>query len=280
MCCITKQTSWLDEIAFGSKQCCFLNYFLLSWLIIFLTGLSSKACHQFGSHPCHSAPWLPPSVPGLWWPAAHHALPYLCHHTHPTIQSHTGVRAQPQPMRSQCFWPSVCSVWLISIWLTVLLEVDLVVILRKLWAHLCCAWRSTNVWSDSGQEENRTSVCALLSVLAAYSNWPFLFSCFRSPTVPYPMMMLPNGQTVPVLPGPMQMPSVISVSLKCISEYWNINMWSIQRWPTQRKRNGRVGDTCLFVYCKTDFHNMVCKICGLKFIVIKTETIKILFLLN
>lgn len=27
------------------------------------------------------------------------------------------------------------------------------------------------------------------------------------------MMMLPNGQTVPVLPGPMQMPSVISVCL-------------------------------------------------------------------
>ncbi|KAK7132400.1 hypothetical protein R3I93_018823 [Phoxinus phoxinus] len=34
-----------------------------------------------------------------------------------------------------------------------------------------------------------------------------------SPTVPYPMMMLPNGQTVPVLPGPMQMPSVISNGL-------------------------------------------------------------------
>lgn len=34
----------------------------------------------------------------------------------------------------------------------------------------------------------------------------------RSPTGPYPMMMLPNGQTVPVLPGPVQMPSVISVS--------------------------------------------------------------------
>ncbi|XP_056304965.1 cyclic AMP-dependent transcription factor ATF-7a isoform X1 [Danio aesculapii] len=33
-----------------------------------------------------------------------------------------------------------------------------------------------------------------------------------SPTVPYPMMMLPNGQTVPVLPGPMQMPSVISLA--------------------------------------------------------------------
>ncbi|XP_062397269.1 cyclic AMP-dependent transcription factor ATF-7a isoform X3 [Sardina pilchardus] len=37
-----------------------------------------------------------------------------------------------------------------------------------------------------------------------------------SPTGPYPMMMLPNGQTVPVLPGPMQMqmqmPSVISLA--------------------------------------------------------------------
>lgn len=31
-----------------------------------------------------------------------------------------------------------------------------------------------------------------------------------SPT--YPMMMLPNGQTVPVLPGPVQMPSVISLA--------------------------------------------------------------------
>ncbi|KAA0707161.1 Cyclic AMP-dependent transcription factor ATF-7 [Triplophysa tibetana] len=33
-----------------------------------------------------------------------------------------------------------------------------------------------------------------------------------SPTGLYPMMMLPNGQTVPVLPGPMQMPSVISLA--------------------------------------------------------------------
>ncbi|XP_031421631.2 cyclic AMP-dependent transcription factor ATF-7a isoform X9 [Clupea harengus] len=33
-----------------------------------------------------------------------------------------------------------------------------------------------------------------------------------SPTGPYPMMMLPNGQTVPVLPGPMHMPSVISLA--------------------------------------------------------------------
>lgn len=33
-----------------------------------------------------------------------------------------------------------------------------------------------------------------------------------SPTGPYPMMMLPNGQTVPVFPGPMQMPSVISLA--------------------------------------------------------------------
>ncbi|XP_076874691.1 cyclic AMP-dependent transcription factor ATF-7a isoform X3 [Brachyhypopomus gauderio] len=33
-----------------------------------------------------------------------------------------------------------------------------------------------------------------------------------SPTGPYPMMMLPNGQTLPVLPGPVQMPSVISLA--------------------------------------------------------------------
>ncbi|XP_030624505.1 cyclic AMP-dependent transcription factor ATF-7a isoform X2 [Chanos chanos] len=34
-----------------------------------------------------------------------------------------------------------------------------------------------------------------------------------SPTGPYPMMMhLPNGQAVPVLPGPVQMPSVISLA--------------------------------------------------------------------
>ncbi|KAL6483059.1 hypothetical protein MHYP_G00079310 [Metynnis hypsauchen] len=33
-----------------------------------------------------------------------------------------------------------------------------------------------------------------------------------SPTGPYPVMMLPNGQAVPVLPGPMQMPSVISLA--------------------------------------------------------------------
>uniref|UniRef100_A0A8B9RN62 Activating transcription factor 7a n=1 Tax=Astyanax mexicanus TaxID=7994 RepID=A0A8B9RN62_ASTMX len=33
-----------------------------------------------------------------------------------------------------------------------------------------------------------------------------------SPTGPYPMMMLPNGQAVPLLPGPVQMPSVISLA--------------------------------------------------------------------
>ncbi|KAK1801893.1 hypothetical protein P4O66_022527 [Electrophorus voltai] len=33
-----------------------------------------------------------------------------------------------------------------------------------------------------------------------------------SPTGPYPMMMFPSGQTVPVLPGPVQMPSVISLA--------------------------------------------------------------------
>ncbi|XP_031421625.2 cyclic AMP-dependent transcription factor ATF-7a isoform X3 [Clupea harengus] len=38
------------------------------------------------------------------------------------------------------------------------------------------------------------------------TTWP------SSPTGPYPMMMLPNGQTVPVLPGPMHMPSVISLA--------------------------------------------------------------------
>lgn len=32
-----------------------------------------------------------------------------------------------------------------------------------------------------------------------------------SPTSHYPMMMLPSGQAVPVLPGPVQMPSVINV---------------------------------------------------------------------
>lgn len=32
-----------------------------------------------------------------------------------------------------------------------------------------------------------------------------------SPTSHYPMMMLPSGQAVPVLPGPGQMPSVINV---------------------------------------------------------------------
>uniref|UniRef100_UPI003AAFF35B cyclic AMP-dependent transcription factor ATF-7a isoform X7 n=1 Tax=Centroberyx gerrardi TaxID=166262 RepID=UPI003AAFF35B len=33
-----------------------------------------------------------------------------------------------------------------------------------------------------------------------------------SPTSHYPMMMLPNGQAVPVLPGPVQMPSVINLA--------------------------------------------------------------------
>ncbi|KAM6977139.1 ankyrin repeat and SOCS box protein 8 isoform 1-T1 [Aplochiton taeniatus] len=33
-----------------------------------------------------------------------------------------------------------------------------------------------------------------------------------SPTSHYPMMMLPNGQAVPILPGPMHMPSVISLA--------------------------------------------------------------------
>lgn len=40
---------------------------------------------------------------------------------------------------------------------------------------------------------------------------PFHVCLSSSPTSHYPMMMLPNGQAVPVLPGPVQMPSVINV---------------------------------------------------------------------
>lgn len=40
-----------------------------------------------------------------------------------------------------------------------------------------------------------------------------VLSMSSSPTSHYPMMMLPSGQAVPVLPGPGQMPSVINVRL-------------------------------------------------------------------
>lgn len=44
-----------------------------------------------------------------------------------------------------------------------------------------------------------------------YKNFLLLVFLSSSPTSHYPMMMLPSGQAVPLLPGPVHVPSVINV---------------------------------------------------------------------
>lgn len=67
---------------------------------------------------------------------------------------------------------------------------------------------------------------------AVSRNWitfSFLVSLLHlssSPTSHYPMMMLPSGQAVPVLPGPVQMPSVINVRQLSLNSTWSLLVFS------------------------------------------------------
>lgn len=71
----------------------------------------------------------------------------------------------------------------------------------------------------------------------------FLFLPVRlssSPTSHYPMMMLPSGQAVPVLPGPGQMPSVINVRQTNSLNMLNVNCIT--------KKLIHAVKTCVFIY--------------------------------
>lgn len=80
----------------------------------------------------------------------------------------------------------------------------------------CISWTSNDGWKHgfcrfevNTYFLNGDSV--MLQKLKEFICFMSLLCLSSSPTSHYPMMMLPSGQAVPVLPGPVQMPSVINV---------------------------------------------------------------------
>ena len=69
------------------------------------------------------------------------------------------------------------------------------------------------VWADANRPLPACQLSCILSLGTEWTIHKYLIFVTSSPTSAYPLVRhLPNGQTVPLLPSPVQMTSVISVS--------------------------------------------------------------------